>query len=501
MFLAALASGASLAAQAQGKHLFILSGQSNMARFNEKTSFLPAIELAFGKGNVIVVKDAHRGMPIRRWFIGWESPARGKKDEEVGDLYDQLIDKVKEAVGDDDIESATVLWMRGEQDAREPTGTLYRSSLERLFRQFATDLGREDLNFVLGRLSDFGLGNDRWPHWEAIRRDHQELAEASPRIAWVNTDDLNDGLNKKGEVVENGLHYTRDGYRIFGERLAEAAVSLIRKQAEDSSEAENISGPLGSDSTDAQSDAIVMEILRPLTEGKQISPTWTEVYYIVIDARHPAGIEKLQLFKEGAKKAEKAFSEKDRHESGYFLYKRRMKSEGTRNYVIKLWPVGTDPNVADPIISELNFPLRYSDPDPDLANFIGFTNLGDGDVVDANENRHNGYRDDDGVNWVELVIKGTDAKEIVVRNEAAFITEADQKYHAPYWAEAVDPAQTKSADEPWPDGVKYNTIEGFGLYQFTVSLQPGEHRLSLRAQNSDGKMIEGPAIRVTAQEE
>ncbi len=127
--------------------------------------------------------------------------------------------------------------LQGEQDARESTGTLYRPSLEGLFRQFETDPAGKDLHFVVGRLNDFGIGDSDWPHWESIRKSQQEWAEASPRIAWVNTDDLSDGINKKGETVEIELHDTRDGYRIFGERLAEAAISLIQTRREDSSQA------------------------------------------------------------------------------------------------------------------------------------------------------------------------------------------------------------------------------------------------------------------------
>ena len=49
----------------QGKHLFILSGQSNMARLKPENSFIPAVESKFGKENVIVVKHAKGGQPIR----------------------------------------------------------------------------------------------------------------------------------------------------------------------------------------------------------------------------------------------------------------------------------------------------------------------------------------------------------------------------------------------------------------------------------------------------
>jgi len=55
-------------ASKQKTHLFILSGQSNMAGLNPQISFTPTVETAFGKENVIVVKDAKGGQPIMRWY-------------------------------------------------------------------------------------------------------------------------------------------------------------------------------------------------------------------------------------------------------------------------------------------------------------------------------------------------------------------------------------------------------------------------------------------------
>ena len=62
---------------AEGKHLFILSGQSNMGGLKPEESFIPTVEKEFGKENVIVVKDALGGQPIRRWYKKWKS-AKGE---------------------------------------------------------------------------------------------------------------------------------------------------------------------------------------------------------------------------------------------------------------------------------------------------------------------------------------------------------------------------------------------------------------------------------------
>ena len=54
--------------------LFILSGQSNMAGLNPDVSFTPAVKAAIPADEVIVVKSAQGGQPIRRWYKDWKAP-------------------------------------------------------------------------------------------------------------------------------------------------------------------------------------------------------------------------------------------------------------------------------------------------------------------------------------------------------------------------------------------------------------------------------------------
>lgn len=212
------------------KHLFILSGQSNMAGMDPNTSFTPALEAAFGKDNISVVKDAQGGQPIRRWFKNWK-PAEGEGPEVTGDLYVRLMEKVDTASLGKKFTTVTFVWMQGERDAREKHGQVYAASLKGLKEQLAKDLGRKDINFVIGRLSDFDMDNAKYPHWTMVRQVQVEVAEADPRGAWVDTDDLNDGINKKGVEVVNDLHYSVEGYKKLGERFAEKAIELIKMRA------------------------------------------------------------------------------------------------------------------------------------------------------------------------------------------------------------------------------------------------------------------------------
>ena len=220
--LAALVSVPSIDAAEKETHLFILSGQSNMAGLNPDLSFTPAVADEFGDNNVVVVKSAQSGQPIRRWYKKWK-PAQGDQPKATGDLYDRVMEKVNAAIKEKKVKTVTLIWMQGERDAREKHGEVYASSLKGLIGQLAADMGRENINFVIGRLSDFNMKNEKYPHWTMVREAQVEVAEADPRGAWVDTDDLNDGKN------QNDLHYSVDGYKTLGKRFAEKAIELIKK--------------------------------------------------------------------------------------------------------------------------------------------------------------------------------------------------------------------------------------------------------------------------------
>jgi hypothetical protein len=217
-----------LASAGEGKHLFILSGQSNMVGLLPGESFTPAVEKKFGKENVIVVKSAQGGQPIRRWDKSWKVTEE-QKPKQIGDLYDVLMKAVEPQIKGQKLASVTYLWMQGERDANEQLGELYQASFLRMLAQLKADLNLEELNFVIGRISDFDMKNAKYAHWTMVRDVQVALAESDERGAWVDTDDLNDGKNRKGKAIKNDLHYSAEGYVTFGSRLAEKAIGLIEK--------------------------------------------------------------------------------------------------------------------------------------------------------------------------------------------------------------------------------------------------------------------------------
>lgn len=197
-------------------HLIMLSGQSNMALLDPTEAFVPTVRTAFGKDGVIVVKAAYGAKRISHWFKTKESDPRNW-------LYRELIGKARQEIRDREIETITLVWMQGESDAStSDNATAYAENFHGLLNLLRKDLGREDIHYVIGRLSDHS-NPKKFPEWETMRATQIQLADASPIGAWIDTDDLN------GE--KDDLHYPKgkSGKIPLAERFAAKTIELIRE--------------------------------------------------------------------------------------------------------------------------------------------------------------------------------------------------------------------------------------------------------------------------------
>ena len=214
--------------QIHAKKLFLLSGQSNMQGHRPAEAFFPLVEKAYGKENVIILQHAIGAKPIHRWWKGWKNPD-GNKPEESGDIYNELIKNARTLIEGEKLESVCFVWMQGERDARMGWGDLYEEALVGLHAQLALDLqwNPEGLIFVIGRLSDFDMENKKCPHWTKIRNIQSKVTAEKENWYLINTDDLNDGINRKGRKISNDLHYSAKGYKILGQRFAQTCIQAI----------------------------------------------------------------------------------------------------------------------------------------------------------------------------------------------------------------------------------------------------------------------------------
>ena len=212
------------ASKVSGKHLFILSGQSNMTG-NVRNAFTDKVHDHFGEENAVVVMKMKSGRGIRFWVPDYNHPAkRGFRSN--GEEYKPLIDAALAASKGKCFDTVGFVWMQGESDANNRLSEVYEVSFQKLIKQLKKDLGREDLYFVIGRINDYARSRPDNEHWKKVREIQVTLGSTKGN-AWIDTDDLNGGDANK---PDGDIHFPKEGANRVGQRFAEKAIQLIENR-------------------------------------------------------------------------------------------------------------------------------------------------------------------------------------------------------------------------------------------------------------------------------
>ncbi|MDB4670532.1 sialate O-acetylesterase [Pirellulaceae bacterium] len=217
--------------QKAGKHLFILSGQSNMTG-TVRDAFAAGVRKRFGEENAVVVMRMKSGRGIRFWVADYHQPTgRGLTDKKMnsnGQEYKPLIEAVMAATKDKSFDTVGFIWMQGESDANNRLSEVYQDSFIKLIEQLERDLGRDDLYFVIGRINDYARSRPDNEHWHRVRKSQVRLGNSKGN-AWIDTDDLNGG---NADQPHGDIHFPREGAASLGKRFADKAMELIDKSIE-----------------------------------------------------------------------------------------------------------------------------------------------------------------------------------------------------------------------------------------------------------------------------
>ena len=73
-----------------------------------------------------------------------------------------------------------------------------------------------------------------FPHLASVCVETGSLQKCGKHLSehlqfWVDTDDLNDGKNRRGKDIKNDLHYSAEGYKTLGKRFAESCLKPLGK--------------------------------------------------------------------------------------------------------------------------------------------------------------------------------------------------------------------------------------------------------------------------------
>ena len=212
-----------------GKHLFILSGQSNMTGA-VRDAFSDRVQERFGKKNTSVVMRMKSGRGIRFWVADYRQPAgRGISQKAMnsnGQEYKALIEDALAAAINQSFDSVGFIWMQGESDANNRLSEVYEESFLKLVGQLRKDLKRVDLYYVIGRINDYAKSRPDNVHWKRVRETQIKLGK-TPGNAWIDTDDLNGG---NADNPDGDIHFPREGALRLGRRFADKAIEMINSK-------------------------------------------------------------------------------------------------------------------------------------------------------------------------------------------------------------------------------------------------------------------------------
>jgi hypothetical protein len=229
LLLAALVTSAAHQACADGgQHLFVLSGQSNITP-SLSASFQQSVEKVLGKDKVIAVRVGWPSQPIKMWHKAWVPP-EGMQDpspETNGSTYETLTKSTQKVISGKQIDSVTYIWMQGEEDARMGWDSVYEKSFNGVLEKLKQDLKVTKISYVVGRINDYWTTGKGLKDGDLVRATLVKLGETGANAAWINTDDLNKGVNPWGGYDECDGHYSPHAYRVIGQRFARKACLLI----------------------------------------------------------------------------------------------------------------------------------------------------------------------------------------------------------------------------------------------------------------------------------
>jgi hypothetical protein len=214
--------------QKTGKHLFILSGQSNMTG-SVNGAFAARVAKHFGKENAVVVMRQKSGRGIRFWVADYSQPTgRGLTDKKMssnGMEYKPLIETALAAAKDQSFVTVGFIWMQGESDANNRLSETYEESFLKLVKQLKKDMACDNMYFVIARINDYARSRPDNDHWHRVRKTQVKLGN-TPGNTWIDTDDLNGG---DANQPDGDIHFPREGAVTLGQRFADKAIELIAK--------------------------------------------------------------------------------------------------------------------------------------------------------------------------------------------------------------------------------------------------------------------------------
>lgn len=185
-------------------------------QFGPELVFAHRLGAAFPEHEIRLVKTSAGGTSLA---VGW-LPKNNK-------IYARFIANYRNSMADlqkssNTVETAGMLWMQGEGDSGTLEGAeAYAKNLEIMLADVRKETGKQDLPFVMGRISSSLLKKTPWnfEHAPVVQKAQEAVAANIPHTYLVQTDDLT--------TLKDNTHFDTAGQLTLGERMSEQMIKAL----------------------------------------------------------------------------------------------------------------------------------------------------------------------------------------------------------------------------------------------------------------------------------
>ncbi|QDT64305.1 sialate O-acetylesterase [Calycomorphotria hydatis] len=131
--------------------------------------------------------------------------------------YDDAISRARVAMKDGVLKG--ILWHQGESDSSPGKDVVYKEKLQSLIKRFRDELDAQEVPIILGQLAQFG---DRFNKnsMNIINTAQKEIAESDPLIGFASSD----GLTGNPDMI----HFNTKSLHEFGHRYAKLYLDIVK---------------------------------------------------------------------------------------------------------------------------------------------------------------------------------------------------------------------------------------------------------------------------------
>ncbi|MEQ8790956.1 MAG: sialate O-acetylesterase [Pirellulaceae bacterium] len=188
-------------------------------RLGPEISFAHAMAKAFPDEQIVIIKYARGGTSALAWSPEWtKEGAKITQNENVGPLFDHLMETLDRVKRRHDVEVVAMLWAQGGRDARfEKAAAQYEQNLKKIIEAARKQVGKPELPFILARTVD--VPKTGFPHVDQVRQAQERIANQDPHAVMILTDDLSQ--------LRDNIHFDTKGQIEQGERFAQALLEML----------------------------------------------------------------------------------------------------------------------------------------------------------------------------------------------------------------------------------------------------------------------------------